>query len=171
MFEICVPGTYFVAHIAVADHHQTEHGGSVDRSSGCETLTKPYCCCGQQGSTCYAVSAHTLEQLKWFVLRCRFAVVGSTGRHYNVDLASQGHTCQCPDFRMRKRACKHIKLVLQQLSLSDSHDWHEVRTLAAIATLCTELQLDVRSARDAVPVAHSSPLLSLNGAGRQFCLI
>lgn len=57
----------------------------------------------------------------------RFAVIGSTGRHYNVDLADDRHTCQCPDFRVRHRACKHIKLVLQQLGISqDSNDWHKV---------------------------------------------
>ena len=57
----------------------------------------------------------------------RFAVIGSTGRHYNVELADDRHTCQCPDFRVRHRACKHIKLVLQQLGISeDSKDWHKV---------------------------------------------
>lgn len=71
---------------------------------------------------------------------CRFAVVGSTGRHYTVELANARHTCQCPDFRVRKRSCKHIKLVLQQLGLSeDSGDWHKVQA-AVTAVLLTLLQ-------------------------------
>ena len=57
-------------------------------------------------------------------------MIGSTGRHYTVELADERHTCQCPDFRMRRRACKHIKLVLQQLGISEnSQDWHKVQAL------------------------------------------
>lgn len=58
---------------------------------------------------------------------CRFAVIGSTGQHYTVELANEKHTCQCMDFRSRRRACKHIKLVLQQVGIpADSKDWHQV---------------------------------------------
>lgn len=51
-----------------------------------------------------------------------------------MELGNERHTCQCPDFRVRKRSCKHIKLVLQQLGLSeDSGGWHKVKFAVAAA--------------------------------------
>ncbi|DBA71329.1 TPA: hypothetical protein ACH3X2_011140 [Trebouxia sp. C0005] len=56
----------------------------------------------------------------------RFAVIGSTGSHYNVELKDPAPTCQCVDFRIRKRICKHQKLVLLQLGIPDKpQDWHK----------------------------------------------
>lgn len=55
-------------------------------------------------------------------------MLGSTGSKYHVTLAEDKRTCQCMDFRIRRRDCKHIKLVLQQLGISASPgDWHQVR--------------------------------------------
>lgn len=56
----------------------------------------------------------------------RFAVIGSTGSHYNVELKDPAPTCQCVDYRIRKRICKHQKLVLLQLGIPDKpQDWHQ----------------------------------------------
>lgn len=58
---------------------------------------------------------------------CRFAVIGSTGNHYMVTLSNAQHTCNCIDFKIRKRMCKHIRLVLSSLGVEDSPgDWKEV---------------------------------------------
>ncbi|KAK3285382.1 hypothetical protein CYMTET_7011 [Cymbomonas tetramitiformis] len=52
-------------------------------------------------------------------------VIGSRGNHYVVTLANDSQKCQCPDFRIRKRHCKHIRLVLEQLKISDRpNEWH-----------------------------------------------
>jgi len=64
------------------------------------------------------------DKLAWC---CRFAVIGSTGSHYNVELKDPAPTCQCVDYRIRKRICKHQKLVLLQLGIPDKpQDWHKV---------------------------------------------
>ncbi|KAL0034814.1 hypothetical protein WJX77_008386 [Trebouxia sp. C0004] len=56
----------------------------------------------------------------------RFAVIGSTGSHYNVELKDPAPSCQCVDYRIRKRICKHQKLVLLQLGIPDKpQDWHK----------------------------------------------
>lgn len=60
----------------------------------------------------------------------RFVVLGSTGSKYHVVLADDKPSCQCMDFRIRRRECKHIKLVLQQLGISSSPaDWHQASLL------------------------------------------
>lgn len=62
----------------------------------------------------------------------RFAVIGSTGKHYVVTLSDPRQTCQCMDFRMRKRQCKHILLVLSGMGIADNpKNWKEVSCLVA----------------------------------------
>lgn len=53
-------------------------------------------------------------------------VVGSSGKHYTVTLQDEKPTCQCMDFRIRKRQCKHITLVLQSIGAPTASDWAEV---------------------------------------------
>ena len=54
-------------------------------------------------------------------------MLGSTGSKYVVTLAAERHSCQCMDFRIRQRECKHIRLVLQQLGVAKHpQDWHQV---------------------------------------------
>lgn len=52
----------------------------------------------------------------------KFIVIGSTGNKYEVLLSDEKRKCQCLDHRLRKRDCKHIKLVLKQLETSDDPD-------------------------------------------------
>jgi hypothetical protein len=40
-----------------------------------------------------------------------FDVMGTTGRVYNVTINKSPH-CTCPDFKLRKKRCKHIYFVL-----------------------------------------------------------
>jgi hypothetical protein len=48
------------------------------------------------------------------------------GNHYTIMLADERPTCTCMDFRCRKRACKHIRLILQELGISDQPgQWRE----------------------------------------------
>lgn len=64
------------------------------------------------------------------VRACRFAVIGSTGNHYVVSLSDGGvRKCQCMDHRVRKRDCKHIRLILGRLGIAadSSDDWRQVR--------------------------------------------
>lgn len=58
----------------------------------------------------------------------RFMVVGSKGNHYTVTLQDEGPTCTCMDFRVRKRQCKHITLVLKGLCLRKASEWEAVCT-------------------------------------------
>jgi hypothetical protein len=44
-------------------------------------------------------------------LTCSFAVLGSTGNVYNVEIAHTA-SCTCPDHRKRSALCKHILFVL-----------------------------------------------------------
>ncbi|KXZ46348.1 hypothetical protein GPECTOR_44g27 [Gonium pectorale] len=44
-----------------------------------------------------------------------FVVIGSTGNHYTVRLSDAKRSCQCMDCRVRKRDCKHIRLILGKL--------------------------------------------------------
>lgn len=54
-------------------------------------------------------------------------MLGSTGNKYVVTLSDDKHSCKCMDFRIRRRECKHIKLVLQQLGVAKHpEDWHQV---------------------------------------------
>ncbi|KAK9812653.1 hypothetical protein WJX72_001341 [[Myrmecia] bisecta] len=49
-----------------------------------------------------------------------FVVLGSTGTHYKVTLSEEAKAaCQCMDFRIRRRICKHQRLVLGQLGLPE----------------------------------------------------
>ncbi|KAK9801344.1 hypothetical protein WJX73_007385 [Symbiochloris irregularis] len=55
-----------------------------------------------------------------------FMVQGSKGKHYKVALQDEKQTCQCMDYRLRRHACKHIRLVLTQLGIVDAaSEWHE----------------------------------------------
>lgn len=45
----------------------------------------------------------------------RFMVIGSTGNHYTLVFTDKGRKCNCPDCRIRKRDCKHIRLVLKSI--------------------------------------------------------
>lgn len=54
-------------------------------------------------------------------------MVGSTGKHYTVTLKDDGPSCQCMDFRTRKRQCKHITKILQSIGASDASQWATVR--------------------------------------------
>ncbi|GMH34300.1 hypothetical protein BSKO_02134 [Bryopsis sp. KO-2023] len=64
----------------------------------------------------------------------KFAIIGSTGKHYVVTLSEARQTCQCMDFRIRKRACKHIKLVLKQLAIEeDPKAWKEASVNLLVA--------------------------------------
>ena len=43
--------------------------------------------------------------------------------------------CQCMDFRIRQRECKHIRLVLQQLGIAKHpQDWHKVQLYPKICS-------------------------------------
>lgn len=54
-------------------------------------------------------------------------MIGSTGSHYNVELKDPAPSCQCVDYRIRRRICKHQKLVLLQLGIPDQpQDWYKV---------------------------------------------
>ena len=56
----------------------------------------------------------------------KFIVIGSTGNKYEVLLSDEKRKCQCLDHRLRKRDCKHIKLVLKQLETSDDpENWFD----------------------------------------------
>ena len=58
----------------------------------------------------------------------RFVVIGSTGNHYTVIVSDAARKCQCMDCRIRKRDCKHIKLILNSLGIADSPtQWRQVR--------------------------------------------
>lgn len=54
-----------------------------------------------------------------------FVIVGSTGRPYTVILGGDnGRQCTCPDFRIRKRDCKHIGKLLGSIGAeSDPSQW------------------------------------------------
>ena len=44
-----------------------------------------------------------------------------------MELKDPAPTCQCVDYRIRKRICKHQKLVLLQLGIPDApQDWYKV---------------------------------------------
>ncbi|GIL95975.1 hypothetical protein Vretimale_1896 [Volvox reticuliferus] len=61
-----------------------------------------------------------------------FVVLGSTGNHYTVRLSDGRRSCQCMDCRVRKRDCKHIRLTLEKLQISDKPaQWYEPVALAA----------------------------------------
>ena len=64
----------------------------------------------------------------------KFVVLGSTGRHYTVTLSTGKASCQCVDFRIRKHACKHQRLIYDQLGGEPpgSEDWHQVSDLNII---------------------------------------
>mmetsp|Transcript_2304 Transcript_2304/g.4688 ORF Transcript_2304/g.4688 Transcript_2304/m.4688 type:complete len:233 (-) Transcript_2304:289-987(-) len=55
-----------------------------------------------------------------------FVVVGSTGKHYQVSLSAENQTCQCIDHRIRRHACKHIRLILEKIGLdvTTADQWH-----------------------------------------------
>ena len=56
----------------------------------------------------------------------KFIVIGSTGKNYEIVLTDDKRKCQCLDHRLRRRDCKHIKLVLRQLETADSpENWFE----------------------------------------------
>ncbi|KAK9833702.1 hypothetical protein WJX74_003212 [Apatococcus lobatus] len=56
----------------------------------------------------------------------KFVVLGSTGRHYTVTLSTGKGSCQCVDFRIRKHACKHQRLIYDQLGEPPgSNNWHQ----------------------------------------------
>lgn len=42
------------------------------------------------------------------------------GKHYKVTMTDEKRTCQCVDHRIRKHDCKHIRLLLQTMGISDS---------------------------------------------------
>eukprot|EP00892_Ulva_mutabilis_P006976 jgi/Ulvmu1/4650/UM002_0381.1 len=53
-----------------------------------------------------------------------FNVVGSTGKHYKIEFTGEKRSCQCPDHRIRKRDCKHIRLLLKSLCIeNDPSSW------------------------------------------------
>ncbi|KAF6250584.1 hypothetical protein COO60DRAFT_796953 [Scenedesmus sp. NREL 46B-D3] len=55
-----------------------------------------------------------------------FIVIGSTGNHYVVKLSDAQRSCTCMDHRMRRRDCKHIRLILEQLAVADApQDWEQ----------------------------------------------
>ncbi len=90
---------------------------------------------------------------EWRLSPCmlrRFVVLGSTGKHYTITLAASP-ACECMDFRydaianraastalemhadhvssfrLRRRICKHIRLVLVELGIEeDPSAWHQV---------------------------------------------
>lgn len=43
-----------------------------------------------------------------------FSILGSTGNNYIVTISTR-LTCSCPDFRIRKKKCKHIYFVLMRV--------------------------------------------------------
>mmetsp|Transcript_34068 Transcript_34068/g.53101 ORF Transcript_34068/g.53101 Transcript_34068/m.53101 type:complete len:174 (+) Transcript_34068:632-1153(+) len=54
-----------------------------------------------------------------------FIVLGSTRKPYKVLLSDKQRKCGCLDWRLRKRDCKHITLILRRLKIQDSpEDWH-----------------------------------------------
>ena len=56
----------------------------------------------------------------------KFIVLGSTGNPYTVTLSDEKRSCQCVDHRIRKRDCKHIKLILKQLNCTETpSDWFD----------------------------------------------
>ena len=56
----------------------------------------------------------------------KFIVLGSTGTPYTVTLSDEKRSCQCVDHRIRKRDCKHIKLILKQLNCTETpNDWFD----------------------------------------------
>ena len=61
-------------------------------------------------------------------------VVGSTGKHYKVELGSQRRRCACVDHRIRRHDCKHIRLMLCALVPSSSPYLYAMRgTLVHVA--------------------------------------
>lgn len=56
-----------------------------------------------------------------------FAVRGSQGKNYNVVFSEGGRSCQCMDYRLRRRDCKHIRLVAHQLGVQEAgcRDWQK----------------------------------------------
>lgn len=59
---------------------------------------------------------------------CSFGVKGSKGNIYRVVFCDKGRSCACMDYRLRRRDCKHIRLVAQQLGveLGSGNEWHQV---------------------------------------------
>lgn len=87
----------------------------------------------------------------------RFVVLGSTGSKYHVVLADDKPSCQCMDFRIRRRECKHIKLVLQQLGISSSPaDWHQA-SLLRTPLYWTITRLCELHCHDELPSMYAAP--------------
>ncbi len=64
---------------------------------------------------------------------CRFAVIGSTGIQYIVELNSGKKRCDCPDHIQRKHVCKHMYFVYKYLDIFKAHQrrhWHQVNMFA-----------------------------------------
>lgn len=55
------------------------------------------------------ISVQKLEDKHWLVKN-----------KYNVKLTNNGFTCDCPDFKFRRKICKHIFAVLMQEDLPDT---------------------------------------------------
>lgn len=67
-------------------------------------------------------------------------VVGSQGKHYTVTLQDEedgGPTCRCMDFRIRKRRCKHITLVLQSICCRKASEWDAVWSHSQLCDMVT----------------------------------
>ena len=45
-----------------------------------------------------------------------FTVRGSSGKDYRVLLLSKGVECSCPDFKWRKRICKHLYFIVGRIA-------------------------------------------------------
>lgn len=61
----------------------------------------------------------------------RFAVIGSTGIQYIVELNSSKKSCDCPDHITRKHVCKHMYFVYKYLDIFKKHQrrhWHQAVT-------------------------------------------
>ncbi len=50
-------------------------------------------------------------------------MIGSTGTHYTVRLSDARRVCNCMDCRIRKRDCKHIRLLLAKLLVGMLWPW------------------------------------------------
>ncbi|WIA21512.1 hypothetical protein OEZ85_000715 [Tetradesmus obliquus] len=78
-----------------------------------------------------------------------FIVIGSTGNHYVVKLSDDKRSCTCMDHRMRRRDCKHIRLVWEQLAVADAPQQWEQALQRMVSQLAAAEPADVDMVRQA----------------------
>lgn len=68
----------------------------------------------------------------------------AAGNHYKIDFTMTKRKCQCLDHRIRKRDCKHIRLVLKALNIDDEPDKWKHATASLVEQQAAALKLDIK---------------------------